>query len=61
MTDKLRYTQITGNGAFHQLLSFFSWQADCKQSDIVHSNHSFHLYVQKKAKQMNNAARAFAA
>ena len=58
MTDKLRYTQITGNSAFHQLLFFFSWQADCKQSDIVHISHSFHLYVKEIDERMNRVVRA---
>jgi len=58
MTDKLRYAQITGSGTFHQLLFFFSWQTDSKQSDIVHISHPFHLYVKEIEERMNNAARA---
>ena len=58
MTDKLRHTQITGNSAFHQLLFFFSWKTDCKQSDIVHISHSFHLYVKVIEKRMNRVVRA---
>ena len=58
MTDELRYTQITGSSAFHQLLFFFSWQTDCKQSDIVHISHSFHLYVKVIEERMNRVVRA---
>ena len=58
MTDELGYSQITGNCAFHQLLFFFSWKTDSKQSDIVHISHSFHLYVKEIAERINNAARA---
>ena len=57
MTDKLRYTQITGGGTFHQLLFFFSWQTDCKQSDITHISHSFHLYVKEIEERINKVVR----
>ena len=58
MTDELGYSQITGNCAFHQLLFFFSWKTDSKQSDIVHISHSFHLYVKEIAERMNRVVRA---
>ena len=43
---------------FHQTQFVFSWNTDCQDSCIVHSFHSFHLYVKEIAERMNRVVHA---